>query len=136
MAPKPETSLTIGLATAAMVVGIYQYSMPGIADVRSAGQNDPTIASTEKSATWIAAAVVSGVSLLAKDPTVFILGGAVTMALAWHYRHANAVNPKTGKASQAMNGAQAVAQIPSDSAYSSTPDSGATATPTYQVEGF
>jgi hypothetical protein len=135
MAPKPETSLTIGLATAAMVVGIYQYSMPGIADVRASGQNDTTIASTERSATWISAAVVAAVSLISKDPTVFILGGSITMALAWHYRHANAVNPKTGKASSAANGAQAIAQIPADTDYATTP-SGASATPAYQVEGF
>lgn len=95
---KPEVSLTVGLATAAMVYGVYMNALPPVIDIRSTNQSDPQVASTEKTAAWTSAAVVAGVSLIAKDPTVFVLGGSMVVALAWWYRHANEVNPEFGVA--------------------------------------
>jgi hypothetical protein len=46
---------------------------------------------------WMAAAVVSGISLLAKDATVFIVGGAMVVGLDWLTRYANWTNPASGK---------------------------------------
>jgi hypothetical protein len=98
MALKPEISLTVGLATGAMVYGIFVNGTPTVADVRKSPANDKDAAAAEKSAAWMSAAVVGAVSLIAKDPTVFIIGGSMTVALAWWYRHANMVEPEYGMA--------------------------------------
>lgn len=95
---KPEVSLTVGLATAAVVYGIYMNALPPVVDLRATPANDADVASTEKAAAWTAAAVVGGVSLIAKDGTVFILGGAMIVALSWWNKHANMVNPEFGVA--------------------------------------
>lgn len=95
---KPEGSLVASLATIATVYAIYQYGVPSIADVRTAEPGNRDIDGSERAAAWMAGGVVAGVSLIAKDPTIFILGGATVIGLSWWTRHANMVNPETGKA--------------------------------------
>ena len=91
-----EVSLGVGLATAALAAGVYNLSLPSVVEARVNEPGDSHLASTERTATWTAAAVVAGVSLISKDPTVFILGGSVVIGLAWWHRHANHFNPATG----------------------------------------
>lgn len=98
MALKPDQSVMVALATGAVVYGIYTNALPTIADVRSAQPHNGDIQAAERSATWISTAVVAGVSLIARDPTIFILGGAMVIALAWWHRHADMVKPELGKA--------------------------------------
>jgi hypothetical protein len=112
VALKPEASITVGLATAGVVYGIFAQATPSIADIRVASPNDEHIATSERTATWQAAVVVSGISLIARDPTIFILGGAMVVAMAWWTRHANAVNPLTGSAS--LNNVQVVEALQGD----------------------
>lgn len=96
---KPEVSVTVGLATAALVYGIYSNALPPIADIRVGQQGDATIAASEHGAAWVAAAAVAAVSLITQDPTVFSFGAALIVGLSWWHRHANHVNPLTGLAS-------------------------------------
>jgi hypothetical protein len=98
MGLKPEVSLGVGLATAAVVYGVYSNATPTIADIRSGASGDNTIDGTRKAAAWLSAAVVAGISLIARDPTVFVLGGSMVVGLDWLHRHANEVNPDTGRA--------------------------------------
>jgi hypothetical protein len=98
MGLKPEFSVGTGVAVGALVYGIYQNALPTVADIRSLDAQNTDLDKAERSATWLSAAVVAGVSLIARDPTVFIIGGTMTVALAWMHRHANAVNPLTGLA--------------------------------------
>jgi hypothetical protein len=100
MGLKPEVSLGVGLATAAVVWSIYQNATPTIADIRAGAANDPTIDGTRKMAAWSAAGVVAGISLISHDPTVFIVGGIMVVMVDWWTRHANAVDPNTGSAAQ------------------------------------
>lgn len=93
-----ETSLGVGLATAALVWGVYQTALPSVADVRVGDPGDKDVAAAERAATWTAAAVVAGVSLLAKDPTVFVVGGSMAVILAWWHRHANHYDATQGTA--------------------------------------
>lgn len=93
---KPEVSIPAGLATAALVYGVYQHAVPNIADHRAVEADNPDAQSARRQAAWTSAAVVAGVSLLAKDPTIFVIGGAMLVALDWSTRHADAVNPITG----------------------------------------
>lgn len=95
---KPEVSIGVGLATAAVVYGVYTTAVPTIADTRSMPPQNGDIEASEKSAAWMSAAVVGAISLIAKDPTVFILGGSMVVALSWWYKHANTVNPAFGAA--------------------------------------
>lgn len=106
MGLKPETSLTVGLATAALVWSIYSRAMPSLADIRVAPQDDPDLDSSRKAAAWTSAGAVAFVSLVAKDPTIFIIGGAMVIAVDWWTRHGNANNPfsgRTGMSSQGEN---------------------------------
>lgn len=100
MALKAETSLTVGLATAAVVYSVYSNALPTVADIRVGDANDDHIARAEQLAAWTAAGVVAGVALIAKDPTVFVMGGTMVVALAWWHRHANAVDPISGLAAR------------------------------------
>jgi hypothetical protein len=103
MALRPEVSLPTALATAAIVFVTYDHALPSIADSRCGGMNDDHLSSCEKQAAWTSAAIVGGISLIAKDPNVFIIGGAMIIALSWWHRHANAVNPDSGMIPGAAN---------------------------------
>lgn len=98
MSLKPEVSLGVGLAVAAMVGAIYVNATPTLTDIRAASQNDTDVSAARKTAAWTSAGLVGAVSLIAKDPTVFILGGGVTVVMDWWVRHANAVIPAVGRA--------------------------------------
>jgi hypothetical protein len=97
MALKADTSLIVGLATAALAFGIYQINLPTTAAVRASEPNNQHVDSSRKMATWEAAAAVAGVSLLAHDPTVFVIGGAVVVFLDFSHRAANSTDNVTGK---------------------------------------
>lgn len=97
MALKAEVSLPIALATGAVVYGIFQVRMPPVAETRVTMPGNQHLSASRKTATWTAAAVVAGISLLAADPAIFIVGGAMVVAEDFIQRHANAVHPQTGQ---------------------------------------
>jgi hypothetical protein len=109
---RPDVSLTVGLAVTGVVYGTYQLVLPRVADVRAAPEGDPHIAKSERAATWTSAVLVSGISLIAKDANIFILGGTATILLAWFYRHGNHTNPTTGVASKSLNAKKVVVAVP------------------------
>jgi hypothetical protein len=96
---KPETSLAVALATATVVYAIHQNATPSIADVRSLESNNVDVQKAERAATWTSAGIVAGISLLAKDATIFIIGGSMVIAMAWMTRHADQVDTITKRAS-------------------------------------
>jgi hypothetical protein len=97
MALKPEVSLGLAAATGTVVWAIYDHSMPKPVDTRASAAGNPSVDSQRRIASWTAAAAVAGISLLAKDPTIFIVGGAMVIALDWTHRHANVVDNVTNK---------------------------------------
>lgn len=99
MALKPEISIPAALAVVVGVYGIYQINLPPVADARTIESGNMDLSSAEREATWEAAALVSGISLIARDPAIFVVGSAAVIVLAWKYRHADAVSPLTKKAS-------------------------------------
>jgi len=92
---KPEVSLGLGLGVATLVYAMYQ-RLPGAADQRVSPVGDEHLEAVRKQNAWAAAAVVSGVSLVAKDPTIFIVGGLTIVTLDWLTRVNNWTNPVTG----------------------------------------
>jgi 4-amino-4-deoxy-L-arabinose transferase-like glycosyltransferase len=101
---KPDQSIVGTLAVMTATYALYSNGLPSIADIRTAKPGNKDIDAAERSAAWMAAGVVAGVSILAKDPTIFILGGATVIGLSWWYRHANMVNPEIGKAIATFTG--------------------------------
>jgi hypothetical protein len=95
---KPEVSLAVALATATVVYAIHQNATPNLADVRSLESNNSDVQSAERTASWVSAGVVAGISLLAKDATIFIIGGSMVIAMAWMTRHADQVDTVTKRA--------------------------------------
>jgi len=95
MALKPEASVMAGLAIAGLVWGIHSAFHPPVADIQGLPAGNADVASSEKKATALSVGIVSGVSLLAKDPTIFILGSAATIAAAFFTRHATFTETKT-----------------------------------------
>lgn len=94
---KPEGSITLGVAVAGMVYGVYSFALPNTATMHATQAGDINIEAGRKKAAWTSAAVVSMVSLLAKDKTILVMGGVMLIALDWHARHANAVDNTTGQ---------------------------------------
>ena len=95
---KAETSVIAGLATATLVYAVYSNATPTVADIRVAKPHDADIEASRKLAAWTSAAIVAGISLVAKDGTIFVMGGVMVIALDWWHRHANEVNPMVGRA--------------------------------------
>lgn len=94
---KPSESVMVSLATGAMVYGVYQYSLPTVAEVHATEPHNINLDAGRKKAMWTSAAVVGGAFLLTHDPNVFMVGAGVFLLLEWSYRHANATHPNTGK---------------------------------------
>ena len=97
---KPSEEIQVGALVAAVVYGIYQLDAPPLADVRvsQAGTaNAQHVHGSVKTAAWTAAVVTAGLAILAKSPTIFIIGGVMNTIEAWKYYHANAISPDTGK---------------------------------------
>lgn len=95
---RPESEVSIGLATAVMAYGAYQLALPSQADIRSLEPNNRDIQGSERVAAWTAAGLVSLVALLTKSPAVFSLGGLVVIGASWTTRHADQVSNVTKKA--------------------------------------
>lgn len=100
MTMKPEISIPVALATGVLVWSIYQNATPSLVDLRMAPPNDPDVSHANTVAKWTAAGAVAAISLIARDPVVFMVGGAMVVINDWWNRHANAVDPMTGKAVQ------------------------------------
>jgi len=108
MALKPEGSVMAGLAVAGMVYGIHTAFHPSVADIQGIPAGNADVAAGEKKATWMSVGIVSGVSLLAKDPTIFILGSAATVAMAFFTRHATFTETKTAMSNLGQKATSAV----------------------------
>lgn len=88
MALKPEASVMSGLAVCGVVYGIHSNFTPTMADMQGLPAGNKDVDTSERAATWLSIGVVSGISLLAKDPTIFVMGSVATVAMAFLTRHA------------------------------------------------
>lgn len=112
-----EASVGTGLAVGGIAFTVFNMSLPPLTDVRAADPENGDVFRAERTATWVAAAIVTGVALMTKDATVFILGGSTVVALAWLYRHANEVSPTSGMATPDNAAGMLTAGAPQDSGY-------------------
>lgn len=96
---KPSEEIQVGALTAAIVYGIFQLNVPTTADIRASQPGTPNaqhVHGSVKTAAWTATVVTGGLALLAKSPTIFIIGGVMTVLESWKTYHANAIDPGTG----------------------------------------
>ena len=98
MALSPKDSIGTGLAVGGVAFTVFNMSLPPLTDIRAADPENHDVFAAERTATWIAAGLVVGVSAMVGDATVFIIGGTTVVVLAWLYRHANEVSPVSGVA--------------------------------------
>lgn len=94
---KPEGSIVAGIATAALVYGVYTANIGNVATLHASPAGDNNGRAARRKAAIESVTVVSAISLLAKDVTIFILGGMVVVLLDWHARHAVEAHPETGQ---------------------------------------
>lgn len=117
----PQTSLGVALATVTVVGFVYSKALPPVADMRVADSQNRDLSSSERAATLASAGAVAAISLIARDPDIFIIGGIFTIGMAWWHRHANLVDPATGKATVQMRAPELVpetqTQIPDSYGY-------------------
>jgi hypothetical protein len=60
-------------------------------------QGVPDIDRAEKAATWTSIVAVSGISLLARDPGIFLIGSGATIALSLWTKHSNYTESIVGR---------------------------------------
>lgn len=89
MALKPEFSLMGGLAVGAIVFAIHSNATPSQADIQALPAGTPDVDRAERNATILSAGVVGGISLIARDPGIFMIGSAMAIAMAWWTRNSN-----------------------------------------------
>src|SRR5579859_4638258 len=97
MALKPDQEIIVSALTATAVYSIFQLNAPNLADVKASVPGSAASANTHKNvktAVYTSALLVSGLGLLAKDPTIYIVGALVTVVEGWKYYHANATDAK------------------------------------------
>jgi hypothetical protein len=102
---KPSEELVAATFGVASVIAVFSTATPNSADVRGDsvnGSNNPTVHSSIRAASITSAAIVSGVALLAKSPTVFIAGAAAIVIMAVEKMHANTTSSVSGKPTTAV----------------------------------
>ena len=95
---RPDTATMTGILTAAGVYLIYNNALPSITDVRSAEPHDSDAEKARKHAAWEGALLIGAVFLVARDFNSFIISGSALVGLDLMHKHANTVNPATGRA--------------------------------------
>lgn len=93
----PDSGTMVGLLTAAGVYLIYNNALPSVADVRTANPDDQDADTARKHATLASVGLVAVVFLVARDINSYIISGAALVGIDLMYKHANQVNPASGK---------------------------------------
>lgn len=95
MGLKPNEQVITAAAIGTAVFAIFQLNAPNLSDVKASQPGGMASVNTHKSvktAVLTSAAFVSGIALLAKEPTIFIVGGLLTVIEGWKYYHANSTD--------------------------------------------
>jgi hypothetical protein len=93
---KPENSMIAGLAVVGLVVANYNLHNGPVSSVAlsPAEGGSGNLTTTNKKSGWTSLVMVAGISLLAKDANIFILGMAAIIAMHSSYLHSIAVSPQ------------------------------------------
>ena len=94
---KPEGSYVAGIAVAGGVWAIYNMSVGPMSTAHASDSNHPANESSRKKAGYMAFIFVAGLTVIAKDANIGLLGFGSIVALEVTYRHAIMASPVTGK---------------------------------------
>jgi hypothetical protein len=94
---KPENSLVAGMAVVGLVIANYNLHNGNSSMLQASDSMDSRLVSSNKKAGYTSLAMVAGISLIAKDTNIFILGCAAIIAMHSSAIHSIAVNPGTGQ---------------------------------------
>jgi hypothetical protein len=86
---KPSEEMVIVAAGVSTVLAIFNGGVPCYADVRHDHPGNVNTHKSVKMAAISSTAVISVVSLIAKTPTLFVVGGAMIVYETWKYHYAN-----------------------------------------------
>ena len=87
---KPSEELTVGALAATCVYSIFQLNVgASFGDIHADKPGNANTYNSTKAAAWTATAVVSGLALLSKSPTVLVIGGAMILGETWKTHIAN-----------------------------------------------
>lgn len=93
----PEGSIVAGLATLGLVYAVYQVDAGNVSTVAASEPGHPANGGSIRKAGYTSFIMVAGISLLARDPNIAILGMAGIIAMDLHYKHAHMVAPHNGQ---------------------------------------
>lgn len=93
---KPNEEVMAATAAVGAVLAIFSIEAPDYADVRAAQPHNANVHKSVRGAAITSAAVVAGLALLAKSPTVYVAGGIATAYMAWKGYKLNATEPQSG----------------------------------------
>jgi hypothetical protein len=94
---KPEGSITAGIATVALVYGIYQLNLGSVNAVHATDANHPAHESSRKKAGYTSLVLVAALTLITRDGNVGTLGAGTIVFMEIDYRHAIMAHPLTGQ---------------------------------------
>lgn len=93
---KPENSIVAGIATAGLVFAIYQMDLGPVSAVQMTDANHPALETSRKKAGYTSFIAVAGITLIARDTNIGVLGFLSIIAMEAHYRHAVMADAVTG----------------------------------------
>lgn len=93
----PPAAIGTSIGVMALAYTAYTSQLPPAAVMQATEAYDRNLESARKKAAMMSVGLVAAVSLVAKDPTIFCLGGAAVLALDWSARHSIALHPATGQ---------------------------------------
>lgn len=109
----PEASVMTGLAEAGAILAVYAGGLPSHADIRSAPANNTDVEAVRKKAAWTGGAIIALVFVMTRDRNSALIGGAALAGIDFLVKHANGVDPGTGK----LAGGAPVAVADNDTAF-------------------
>lgn len=101
-AGRGSNATSLGVLVGIVDVAIWRHFVPSVADVRTAQPFNGDLESAERTALLVGTFFTLVVAGFARSAEVFAVGGVVLIAMDFATKHANAVNPDTGKMTQGM----------------------------------
>lgn len=86
---KPSDELIVGATSVSLVYIIFAQGCPNLADIRADKPGNVNTHKSVKLSAITATAAVGSLALIAKSPTVFVIGGAMILFETWKNHFAN-----------------------------------------------
>lgn len=118
--PINRHAVEVGVLVGVADLLIFTHFMPPVADIRTADQFNPDIESSERTALLVTTAFTLLVSGFVRSLDTFLIAGTVIVGVDFAFKHANAVNPATGKIHNADTGGMDMASVHNLPGYTDT----------------